>query len=219
MSWTNNQTLLEQSKHTSCQDIFQAACDELGKHYENKGFKYSRSKPKLTVENDKIKLEILFSTSKSNVPGDFVNLEILPNFYAKQIANTSNIKGLLFGHRGLFYHQYTDNPKQILVKHIFGEELERFDEYSTESKMIESNSCNVYGLNEAKFNAIVAFIDTKISPWTTKLATKEGIIELLSNASRTRINALNGKSSNSDFVKFVQFNFPNIDIESEFNKL
>lgn len=128
MSWTDNNTLLAHSKDTPCQEIFQAVCDELGKHYQTKGFKYSRSRPKLTIEEGNIKLVIAFWSSGSNIPGNWVNLEIIPNFYSNQLAKTSKIKGLLFGHKGLFYHKYTDNPKQILVKHIFGEKLESVDE-------------------------------------------------------------------------------------------
>jgi hypothetical protein len=215
MSWTENKTLLEYSKYTPCHEIFQALCDELGKYYEVKGFKYARSRPKLTIEKDNIKLVIAFWSSRSNTPGEWVNLEILPNFYSKQLAKTSDIKGFLFGHTGLFCHKFTDNPKQILVKQIFGGELERFDKYSNESKIIESNNCNIYGIDKEKFDSILKFIDNKILPWLSKLAIEEGILELLTNASPTRIWAINGKGSNSDFVKYVKLNFPNINIEKE----
>jgi hypothetical protein len=218
MSWTENKTLLEYSKYTPCQEIFQALCDELGKHYEAKGFKYSRSRPKLTIEKDNIKLVIAFWSSRSNTPGEWVNLEILPSFYSKQLTKTSDIKGFLFGHTGLFYHKFADNPKQILVKQIFGGELERFDEYSNESKIIESNNCNVYGIDKVKFDSIIKFIDDKIVPWTSKLSTEEGIFELVTNASPTRVWSLNGKGSNSDFIKYVKLNFPNINIENELDK-
>lgn len=219
MDWTDNKTLLEYTKRTKCQEIFQAVCDELGKHYEEKGFKYSRSRPKLTFEKDDIKLVISFWSSKRNTPGSSVSFEILPDFYSKQVAKTSNIKGYLFGHTGIFYHKYTDNPKQILVKQIFGDELERIDEYSTESQIIENNYCNVYGIDKEKFDAIVKFIDDKIIPWISKLATKEGILELITNASPTRIWSLNGKSTNSDFVKYVELNFSDIDIKKKFDLL
>jgi hypothetical protein len=131
------------------------------------------------------------------------------------LAKTSDIKGFLFGHTGLFCHKFTDNPKQILVKQIFGGELERFDKYSNESKIIESNNCNVYGIDKEKFDSILKFIDNKILPWLSKLAIEDGILELLTNASPTRIWAINGKGSNSDFVKYVKLNFPNINIEKE----
>ena len=218
MNWTDNRTLLEYSKYTACQDIFQAVCDEIGKHYIEKGFKYSRSRPKLTIEENNIKLVIAFWSSRSNIPGNWINFEILPNFYSKELAKTSKIRGYLFGHTGLFYHRYTDNPKQIKVKKIFGEELERMDEYSNESKIIESNNCNIYGLDKDKFDLIIQFIDNKILPWTSKLSTEEGIFELVKNASPTRIWSLNGKGGNSDFIKYVQLRFPNIDIEKELSE-
>lgn len=218
MSWTENKKLLEYSKSTACHEIFQAVCDELGKYYIGKGFKYSRSRPKLTIEKGNIKLVIAFWSSRSNIPGEWVNFDILPNFYSIQLAKTSKIKGFLFGHTGLFYHKYTNNPKQTKVKQIFGSELERFDKYSTESKMIESNSCNVYGIDKQKFDLIIEFIDNKIVPWISRLATEEGVIELLANASPTRIRSLNGKISKSDFIKYVELNFPNIEVERILNE-
>ncbi|MTH14142.1 hypothetical protein [Flavobacterium sp. LC2016-01] len=215
MVWNDNKTLLEYSKRTPCKEIFQAVCDELGKHYAAKGFKYSRSRPKLTLEIDDIKLVIEFWSTKSNTPGKSVSFEILPNFYSKQLAKTSTINGFLFGHTGLFYHKYTDNPKQILVKQIFGDQLERIDEYSTESNIIENHYCNVYGIDKEKFDSIVKFIDDKIVIWISKLATNEGILELITNACRTRVWAINGKGTNSDFVNYVKLHFSDIDIEEK----
>jgi len=211
MSWTDNKILLEYSKYTACRDIFQSVCDELGKHYMTKGFKYLRSKPNLTIETEDIKLVIGFSSSRSNIPGEWVAFEILPGFYSKLLAKTGNFKGFILGHTSLFYHKYTNNPKQIKVIQLFGDVVERIDEYSNESKIIESHGCNVYALDKQKFDLIVNFIDSKIIPWTTKLSTKEGIMELTNNASPTRKWSL----LNSDFVKYVQLKFPVIDIENE----
>jgi hypothetical protein len=218
MNWTEKRILLEQNKYTPCQEIFQAVCDEIGKVYEQKGFKYSRSKPRITIEKNNIKLIISFSSSRSNTPGDWVALEILPAFYAKQLSKSSNTKGFLFGHTGLFYHKYTDNPNQIRVQKIFGEIIERIDEHSNESKLIESHSCNVYGLDSIKFNKIIDFIDNRIIVWLDKLQTGQGILELTENASGTRVWSLNGKGGNSDFIEYVTLNFPNIDIVERLEK-
>ncbi len=51
MNWTDNEILLNHNETTPCKDIFQAVCDELGKYYSDKGFKYARSKPKLTYKD------------------------------------------------------------------------------------------------------------------------------------------------------------------------
>jgi hypothetical protein len=212
MSWTQNKTLLEYTPYTPCQEIFQAVCDEIGKHYQDKGFKYSRSRPKLAVEDEKIKLEIAFWSSRSNIPGESVSLEINPGFYAKQLKKESKTKGFLFGHTGIFYHKYLDDKTKIRVNQIFGDVLERTDQYSYESKIIDNNNCNVYAINEEKFKKIIDFIDLKILPWFSKIQTENGILELLDTASPTRLGALNAQDSNSNFVSYVQINFPHIDI-------
>lgn len=211
--WTDNKTLLEYSQYTPCKDIFQAVCDEIGKHYTKKGYKYFRARPKIIIEKGNIKLEISFSSSRSNIPGQSVNLEILPNFYSKQLKN-SKTKGLLFGHTGIFYNKYKDDVTKIRVNQIFGEVLERTDEYSSESKIIDSNNCNIYGLEKEEFNTILNFIDNKIIIWLDKIQTMEGLLELITNASPTRIWSLNGKGSNSEFIDYVKINYPELDIKS-----
>jgi hypothetical protein len=210
--WTENKILLEYTQYTACKDIFKAVCDEIGKHYSEKGFKYLRSQPKIIFENEKLKLEIRFSSSGSNTPGQSVNLEILPSLYSKQIED-SNIKGYLFGHTGFFYHKYKEDVKKIRVNKIFGEVIERIDEYSNESNIIDSNNCNVYGLQKENFEKILSFIDTKIITWFDKLQTQNGVLELLENASVSRIWSLNGQGSKSDFVAFVKYHYPKIEID------
>ena len=46
-----------------------------------------------------------------------------------------------------------------------------------------------------------------------KLQTESGIIEFLDNASPTRMWDLFSKSTNSQFMKYVQLNFPEFGIE------
>lgn len=214
MNWTDNKTLLEYTQYTSCQDIFQAVCNEIGKHYQNIGFKYSHSRPKLIIENEKLKLEICFWSSRSNMSGESVGLEILPSFYSKQLKNGRKIKVFLFGHTGIFYHKYKDDKSQIRVNQIFGDILDRIDEYTHESEMIDNNYCNVFGLDKEKFDKIITFIDTKILQWFTKIQTEEGILEFLQNANSTRISAIYGNG----FIEYIHLNFPNIDIESELKR-
>lgn len=213
MNWTENKVLLEYSPFTPCREIFQAVCDELGKHYVTKGFKYSRSQQKLTVETESIKLIIGFSSSRSNIPGEWICLEIGPAFFSKQLAKKNKNKGYIFGYPTIFYHSYTDNPQQIKVRQIFGDELERTEEDSEESKLIDNHTCNIYAINQKKFNQIIEFIDNKIIYWLNKISTKQGILELTTNASKTRKFYLKGVGLNNDFVEYVKTNFPNLDIE------
>src|SRR5205085_208285 len=112
--------------------------DELGKHYEKKGFKYSRSRPKLTYKDAMLKLEICFWSSGSNWPGERVNLEIVPNFYSNLLAKESKTKGFLFSHTALFYHKYTNDKDKVKVRQIFGDELDWVDVYGYQSKITDN---------------------------------------------------------------------------------
>lgn len=217
MSWTNNKVLLEYTEHTPCREIFQAVCDEIGNHYQNAGFKYSSIKThsRLNTENEKLKLEIKLWPSSYSTPGETVGLEIIPSFTSKQLEKLDDKKGFIIGHTGILYHKYTDDKSKIRVNQIFGDVLERTDPYSHESKIIDNHYCNVYGIDKEKFDKIINFIDTKILSWLPKLQTKEGILELLKDASPTRVGALSGMGTNSRFVRYVKLNFPDIDVEKE----
>jgi hypothetical protein len=59
MAWTSNEILLNHTQsHTPCKEIFQAVCDEIGAFYTKKNFKYTASRPKITIEKYGIKVEI-----------------------------------------------------------------------------------------------------------------------------------------------------------------
>ncbi len=209
MNWTDNKTLLNYSKYTPCNDIFQAVCDEIGKHYVAQyGFKYARSRPKITFKNADLKLEIAFWSSRSNIPGDYVNLEIIPAFYDLNAPKNHPSKGLLFTHGAIIYHKYTDDIQRVRHVHIFGEVEELVLDYSYESVIKDVNTCNVYGLDETKFNKIIAFLDAKIIVWLDKIKTENGILELINNPCETQLMDI----KNGYLVGYIRLNFPNIDL-------
>lgn len=214
MGWTDNKVLVEFTKYTPCQDIFQAVCDEIGKYYERGGnMKYARSKPKITYKDKDIQLDICFFSSRSNTPGSWVCLEILPNFYSVRLKKNGN--GFLFGHTCLFNKKGTGNPTKIKVVQIFGDDTERLDEQGTEPVVIHNHTCNVYGLDGDKFKRITEFIDREIIPWIEKLKDEAGILELISDMSLRRKSTLNGKGNNSSFIQYVKECFPNINVEEQ----
>ena len=156
MNWTENKILLSPNKYTPCKDIFQATCDEIGMHYEKKGFKYSKSRPKITYNDNIIKLDICFYSSSYNTPGEFVNLEILPHFYSVEIAKNdkykNKFKGFLFGHTAINTTKLTDEkPHKKIIKQIFDEEIELFDENFDETIISNNHNCNIYNLTNSKF--------------------------------------------------------------------
>ncbi len=212
MSWTTNTVLLKDPATVSCKEIFQAVCDELGHYYSKIGFKYAASRPKLAIARGKLKLDIRFYSSHSNMPGEYVNLEILAEFYAPELKQTRT-KGFLFGHTALFYLKNdNDNPQIRKGISIFGEEREAIVENSQGSELIYSNNCNIAGLTGDRFSKIVAFIDSKIIYWLDQLQTEDGITAFLEQAGFSRAKSL--VDTNSNFVAYVEANFPTIEVEN-----
>jgi hypothetical protein len=209
MNWTDNKTLLDYSKYTPCNDIFQAVCDEIGKYYvAQHGFTYARSRPKITIKNKDFKLEIAFWSSRSNIPGDYVNLEIIPIFYDLNAPKNYPKKDILFTHCAILYHTYTNDIQRVRHVSIFGEVEELVLDYSYESVIKDLNMCNVYGLDEAKFKKIIAFLDTKIIVWLDKIKTESGILELMNDPCDTQLMDF----KNGCLVDYIQRNFPNVDV-------
>jgi hypothetical protein len=211
MNWTDNKTLLNYLKYTPCSDIFQAVCDEIGKYYVAQyGFKYARSRPKITFKNKDFKLDIAFWSSRSNISGNYVNLEIIPMFYDLNAPKNHPSKGLLFTHGAILYHKYTNDIQRIRHVHVFGEVEEFILDYSYESVIKDVNMCNIYGLDETKFNKIIAFLDTKIIVWLEKIKTKKGILELIKNPCDTQLRDI----KNGYLIEYIKLNFPNVNIEN-----
>jgi hypothetical protein len=162
MNWTENETLLSYSQYTPCKEIFQAVCDEIGKYYEQKEFKYSASRPKLTLKKGDCAIEIAFFSSRSNMPGQYVNLEIIPSLSCKSAKTEANPKGVLSQYPDLFYHPSDEIPPKMTIHEIFGGVIYNTESWITESVIRDYHACNVYGLDEEKFSKIIAFIDHKI---------------------------------------------------------
>jgi hypothetical protein len=163
MTWTTNKILVNHNENTPCKDIFQAVCDEIGAYYvSTKGFKYTSSRPKLVLELGEKKLEIAFFSTRTNVQGKWVALQIIPTFYAKSSKNADNPKGILRGYPDLFYHPTDEMPPKMTINHIYGEVEYNTESWLTESVIRDYHACEVYGLNEEKFRKILTFIDSKI---------------------------------------------------------
>lgn len=169
MYWEEDSILNKITEYTSPYEIFQEVCNTLGRYYENNGFKYSKSRPKISSKQRDIKIEVSFWSSRSNTPGSYVNLEILPHFYSiavKKMKEKQDIKnnGLLMGHVQLLTEKYPDAaPGRVKVKQIFEADIERFEEDREEAVIKKNHNCNIYNINEIKFKKIIDFIDEQIN--------------------------------------------------------
>ena len=220
MSWTKNQILLNQTANTSCKDIFQAVCDELGEHYQNSGIKYSKSRPKLTYKDKELKVEICFWSKRSNTPGSHVSFEIVPSFYSLQVKKEldsinpeKKSKGLIIGLMSIFKFKHNNSDQQEKVQQIYGEVINLERKTYGDDVIRYNHNCNVYGIDELNFKKIAEFIDSKIIYWIEKLKTPEGILEYLEDRPIGVYKILLGQNNNTSFISYCNLKFPELNIE------
>jgi len=83
--WTENSILTNQSENTPPAEIFDEFCQAIGYYYQQKGYKYNKSRPKVKIESKDLFVEINFWSSRSNMAGSSVGLEILPYVGSKKL--------------------------------------------------------------------------------------------------------------------------------------
>lgn len=113
--WEENSVLYKVSQYTPPREIFQAVCNELGRYYKINGAKYTKSNRKIKWVGKQIRCEIGLWSSHSNIPGKWVNLEIVTSVFA---LNTSDME-----RRGIL--DYSVKPVNF---NVYGIDYEKFFE-------------------------------------------------------------------------------------------
>ena len=185
--WKKDSILNNYDENTSCKEIFNATCDEIGEYFIQKGWKYSKSRPKITFKNKSIKYEITFWSSRSNTPGEHVNLEIIPSFYSLDLVKKLKEKEIISrGYSGFpnFYILSDEIPKgQEKVIKILGEPVVQESRYN-ESKgiVIYSRNVNIYKITETEFLKIIDFIESKMTSWIEWSNDYQKLVEHFNNS-------------------------------------
>jgi hypothetical protein len=107
-------SILNNPQNASCEEIFNAFCYELGQYYKPLGGRFAKSGPHITFKRKNVKLKLCFWSSSSNQKGEYVSLEIIPNFYS---AFVSDKAGYFFGYP-VIYKTLEDKAKNNF--NIFG---------------------------------------------------------------------------------------------------
>lgn len=81
-TWEKNSVLNNISVHTAPKEIFHAVCNELGRYFTLHGVKYTKSRPRLKWKGNKLRCEMGFWSSHSNIRGNWVNLMIVTSVFA-----------------------------------------------------------------------------------------------------------------------------------------
>jgi hypothetical protein len=139
--WTEDSILTNQSEHTPPAEIFDAFCQAIGFYYQQKGYKYTKSRPKVKIESKDLFVEINFWSSRSNMAGSSVGLEILPYVGSKKLKKW--IKTNKTGR-----NEYIYGPTKYDFRHqnIYGSSVDFFldlilkiDKYIAANLNIEDN--------------------------------------------------------------------------------
>ena len=83
--WKKDSILNSYNEDTKPSEIFKEVCNVIGNYYSEKGWKYSSSRPKIRLDSNDLVLEINFWSSRSNMTGAYINLEILPYVSSKKL--------------------------------------------------------------------------------------------------------------------------------------
>lgn len=207
--WKENSILNPYNEHTPCKEIFHATCDEIAEYFIPKGWKYAKSRPKLTYKTKSIKLEIAFWSSGSNTAGEWVNLEIIPSFTSLDLKNHLKAQGIKTNAylELINFSKLTDNIPSNLerVVNILTPNIEREQRYQEEKGiLIHNNNVNIYGIDTDDFVRIIDFIESQITPWIDWCNDFSKLEELSINA----LSYYKKRMSTGDFIKYIELKFP-----------
>lgn len=209
--WTEDSILNRQNEYTACGDIFQAFCDELGNHYEKLGMKYSKSRPKITYKDSKVQIELTFNSSRSNIPGKYVAVELGVSIQDLEwnIERNKNGKDKMsvLNNFSLFSKRLDNVPiGTIQIENVFGERLERIEE-NVDAEFRHNNNFNVYGINHEKYKILTDFLDSKVFIWSEYLHEHDKIKELIENLGSW------GKmfTKTDNFRKYIKYKYSDLE--------
>ncbi len=163
--WEENSILYTYNERTRPAEIFQAFCDELGKHYQKKGMKYFRSGPRIVLDTKRNKIVLTFNSSRSNTPGRSVMIELGVFIFDLELDS----KNPVFNSFTMFSKKLdTEEQGRIIIENLVGEQITRKEE-NVESEFRYNKNFKVYGLSENGFQQVISFLDGKVFAWSEDL--------------------------------------------------
>jgi len=95
------------SNHTP-KEIFQAACDELGRYFAPDGLRYFGSRPRLEQKRGDLTLTMAMWSSRFNIPGEQVALEVVSTVSSRRLAKWIKQSGV--GRNNAIFSVDTHDP-------------------------------------------------------------------------------------------------------------
>lgn len=139
--WTEDSILTNHSGATPPAEIFDAFCQAIGFYYQQKGYKYTKTRPKVKFETKDLFVEINFWSSRSNMAGITVGLEIIPYVGSKKLKKWIRTHGV-----GRNEYIYAPVDYDFRYQNIYGATVDFFldlilkiDKYIRTSLTIDNN--------------------------------------------------------------------------------
>ena len=189
--------------------LFKAFCDELGNYFQSKGLKYRKSRPLITLEHERVRVDIGFSSSRSNMQGEWVAVELGVNIYWKELLKARELKGEkgyggVIGDMSIFSKRLdNEEPGTIVIQNIFGEVIKR-KEANSESEFRYNKNFNIHGITTDRFQKVIDFFETKILNWATDIDDEEKVKNLIMNTGSWGRWELNS----GNFKAFLEMKYP-----------
>lgn len=178
--WQTGSILNNDNARTASRDVFDATCHEFALYFQPKGGKYARSRKRISFEKNGVRLVIGFNSSRSNMRGDWIAVELGISFYYMDfIEPGKEYRGVILGDMDLFSKKLVGHPDgTIIIKKIIGDDIVRIEE-GRESEEMFGKVFNCYGLTEADFSVIAKFLQTEVLCWLDKINDPNEIVKLV----------------------------------------
>lgn len=198
-SWSVDSLLYHVNASTPSKDIYQAVCDEIGRFYQTKGFKYAASGKKLEYQYQDFKVKVQFASSHYNTGGEWVLLEINTGIYPQRLQKQykeakETLLPIILTNVDLLDEVISDKPQGTVIGvDLFGHEHEVIEEGKPYALRKYARSVNVYNLSLNDFRKILAYLN-KIIEYSFHLVLNESaMVSHINNAYERKFYSLKEK--------------------------
>ncbi len=187
-TWLGNSLLYNVNASIPSKDIYQAVCDEIGRFYQGKGFKYAPSGKRLEYQYLDFKIKIQFASSHYNSGGEWVLLEINTGIYPQRLqkqykeAKEASLP-IILTNVDLLDEVLPDKLKGTVIGvDLFGHEQEVVEEGRPYALRKHARSVNIYNISLNDFRKILTYLN-KIIQYSFHLVLNESaMVNHINNA-------------------------------------
>lgn len=180
-TWSSDSLLYHVNASIPSKDIYQAVCDEIGRFYQTKGFKYAPSGKKLEYQYQDFKIKVQFASSHYNTGGEWVLLEINTGIYPQRLQkqykeSKETLLPIILANVDLLDEVLLNKPQGTVIGvDMFGREHEVIEEGKPYALRKYARSVNVYNISLDDFRKILSYLN-KVIQYSFSLVLNESTL-------------------------------------------